>query len=296
MLKGKPKQNTRGSIKRSKCVKKDYQQKSLNNPFFRRRKQNHKSGHKFKRLYFFGFIFLLLICLSLFYLFFISNNFLIQKIEVNGLTRSSDEKLVEMAWAQSEESKLIFLKQINLFCFDANKLQDNLNNNFSFAHLSVKKKWPHTVTINVEERSLAFIWKDSDQAVFSDSEGCLVSEISPNLDDFKKYPVLSPVIKDEYITKNNCLNFDQDYLSSLLNLDSKIRLYDKLLVRDYTLESEFNTITANLELGPKVYFNVKNELDKQVKKLAVIEHEKPEAEFKVLEYIDLRYGDRVYFK
>jgi hypothetical protein len=49
-------------------------------------------------------------------------------------------------------------------------------------------------------------------------------------------------------------------------------------------------------MGPKVYFNIKNDLDKQVKKLAVIKCEKPEAEFKVLEYIDLRYGDRVYFK
>jgi cell division septal protein FtsQ len=297
MLKGKPKQNIRGRVRRLKSVKKDYQQKSLNNPFFRRRQKKKSPGHKSRRSLFLVLIFLLLLISALFYLFFISNNFSLQKIEVNGLTRSSDESLVAMAWTQSEESKLIFLKQTNLFCFNIHELQADLRDNFSFADLSIKQKWPHTLIINVEERSLAFIWQDGDKSLFSDRYGCLIPEVSPGPEDLKKYPILVPIAKDDYILDNNCLNINNDYyLTSMLSLDKKIRVYNNLNVKDYVLESEFNTLTIDLEAGPKVYFNIKNDLDKQVKKLVVIKREKPEVEFKILEYIDLRYGDRVYFK
>ncbi|MDD2680884.1 MAG: FtsQ-type POTRA domain-containing protein [Patescibacteria group bacterium] len=296
MLKGKPQQNIKGRARRLKYVKKDYQHKNLNNPFFRQRQKKKSSNHKSRRLIFLILIFLLLLGSALFYLFFLSNNFLIKKIEVNGLTRSSDDDLVTMAWTQSEESKLIFLKQTNLLSFNTNKLQADLSNNFSFARLEVKKKWPHTLVINLEERALAFIWQDSSGAFFSDRYGCLVTEVSPIMDDFKNYPVLTPIIQDDYILANNCLDVDDGFLSSMLSLSEKLGAYDNLGVKDYILESEFNTLTINLTAGPKVYFNIKNELDKQVKKLEVIEREKPEDEFKALEYIDLRYGDRVYFK
>lgn len=299
MFKGKSKQNIRGSarkVKRLKSVKKDYQNKCLNNPFFRRRQKKKKSNHKSHSLALCLLIFLLLSVSALFYLFFVSDNFLIQKIEINGLTRSSDQEIVDMIWSQSEDSKLIFLKQKNLLCFNVQELQTSLNDNFSFANLVIKKKWPHTLIINVEERALAFIWQDGENVLFSDCNGCLIPEVIPSSDDFSNYPVLKPIIKNAYILDNNCLNIDNEYLGSLIDLDAKIRTNNNLVVKDYFLESEINALTVNLESGPKVYFNIKNEFDKQIEKLIVIKNKKTELEFQALEYIDLRYGDRVYFK
>jgi len=220
----------------------------------------------------------------------------LQNVQVNGLTRSSGNELVALAWAQSEEPRLVVFRQSNLFFFEDDELRKDLNKNFSFAQVEIKKKWPHTLVINVEERALAFIWQDGIGKHFSDRKGCLIPEVQPSSEDEKIYPILQSSIEENYIQEDNCLEIDDNYLASMLDLDSQLRVYEHLAVQNYILEAEFNTLTLDLRNGPNVYFNIKNDLEKQVKKLEIIKREKPEAEFQVLAYIDLRYGDRVYFK
>jgi len=294
-MKGKPSQNIRRRVKKAKCVKKDYQQKSLNNPFFRSR-QKKSPAHKSRRSFLLFFIIFFLILTGLFYFFFVSTNFSLQNVQVNGLTRSSGNELVALAWAQSEEPRLVVFRQSNLFFFEDDELRKDLNKNFSFAQVEIKKKWPHTLVINVEERALAFIWQDGIGKHFSDRKGCLIPEVQPSSEDEKIYPILQSSIEENYIQEDNCLEIDDNYLASMLDLDSQLRVYEHLAVQNYILEAEFNTLTLDLRNGPNVYFNIKNDLEKQVKKLEIIKREKPEAEFQVLAYIDLRYGDRVYFK
>ncbi|MBN2884606.1 FtsQ-type POTRA domain-containing protein [Patescibacteria group bacterium] len=278
-----------------KCVKKDYQQKSLSNPFFHsRQKKNPK--YKSKRNFFLFVITFFLLLSGLFYFLFISSSFSLQNIQVNGLTRSGDENILVLAWTQSEESKLFFLKQSNLFLFEDKELQADINKNFSFADVKIKKQWPHTLVVSVEERALAFIWRDGTGDHFSDREGCLIPEVQPSIEDEQLYPVLGLSVKENYIQGDNCLKIDVNYLSSMLSLNDQLKFYDNLTAQEYILEAEFNTLTLDLLDGPDVYFNIKNDLEKQVKKLAVIKREKPELEFQALSYIDLRYGDRVYFK
>jgi len=55
-------------------------------------------------------------------------------------------------------------------------------------------------------------------------------------------------------------------------------------------------LQIKLNGGPNIFFNIKDDLDKQLKKLSVIKQDKGDEYFKGLEYIDLRYGDRAYFK
>lgn len=295
MMKEKSSPNIRRRTKKVKCVKKDYQQKSLNNPFFRNR-QKKSSTHKSRRSFLLFFIILFLLLSGLFYFFFISNSFSLQDVQVNGLTRSSNKELVALVWSQSEESRLLVFKQSNLFFFEDNELRKDLNQNFSFAKVEIKKKWPHTLVINVKERTLAFIWQDGTGKYFSDGDGCLIPEIKPSPKDEKLYPILKPSVEENYIQENNCLKIGDNYLASMLDLNTQLKAYENLVVQNYIFGAEFNTLTIDLRDGPKVYFNIKDNLAKQVKKLEIIKRDKSEAEFKVLAYIDLRYGDRVYFK
>jgi len=48
--------------------------------------------------------------------------------------------------------------------------------------------------------------------------------------------------------------------------------------------------------GPKIFFNTEEGIDKQINKLLVIKNEKLKDDFNGKEYIDLRYGDRVYYR
>jgi hypothetical protein len=51
-----------------------------------------------------------------------------------------------------------------------------------------------------------------------------------------------------------------------------------------------------LKLGPAVYFNIEEDIDKQINKLIIIKNEKIKKDFNKKTYIDLRYGDRVYYR
>ncbi len=48
--------------------------------------------------------------------------------------------------------------------------------------------------------------------------------------------------------------------------------------------------------GPAVYFNTEKDINAQIAKLLIITDKKLKDNFKNKKYIDLRYGDRVYYR
>lgn len=83
--------------KRKKAIKKDYQNRKFDNPFFNRRaKREQKISQRLKiSLIIFGFS-----ALALFYLFFYSSIFNIKNIEVKGLTRINSADISNLAFNQ----------------------------------------------------------------------------------------------------------------------------------------------------------------------------------------------------
>jgi hypothetical protein len=48
--------------------------------------------------------------------------------------------------------------------------------------------------------------------------------------------------------------------------------------------------------GPFIFFNIKDDIDKQLAKLVLIRDKELMDNFNKKTYIDLRYGDKVYYK
>jgi len=295
MTKGKPSPYLARRAKKFKCVKKDYQHKNLNNPFFHKNKQQHKAVHsKNKRN--FIIVALLLFLASTIYLFCFSAVFAVREIKVSGISRISEDKLKEYAWKQINDSDSWLFKQKNIIFFETDALAESLNTNFSFDSLRVYKEWPHTIVISAGERSLSFIWRDRSGQSFSDGQGCLVREVAVADTDYTKYPLLEAVNAVNYINDRDCLDVEDAYLTAMFSLSEKIKIHPDLATGRFMLEGEFNTLKADLNTGPNILFNINDDLDKQLNKLIIIKQEKAPVDFEKLEYIDLRYGDRAYFK
>ncbi|MFH1482541.1 MAG: hypothetical protein ABIE46_03405, partial [Patescibacteria group bacterium] len=62
------------------------------------------------------------------------------------------------------------------------------------------------------------------------------------------------------------------------------------------IDNEEGTIELKVVSGPIIYFNIKDDLLKQVSKLDVTISQKLKEEFIKKTYIDLRYGDKVYYR
>jgi len=295
MLKGKSSPYLARRAKKFKCVKKDYQHKTLHNPFFHKRQQKPGvSKNKFRR--YFVFFFIILIFSALLYLFCFSSLFSLRQVKIEGVSRIPEAELADFAWQQSQGRRALIFKQSNLLFFQEETLATALSENFSFDSLRVYKRWPHTLVISAGERSLAFIWRDKSGQSFSDSGGCLVPEASLTEGDVANYPILEASGDLDYLDDKDCLEIDEAYLRALFALYEKMRSYPELKVNRFLLEGAFNTLKADLASGPNILFNVKEDLDKQLNKLVIIKQEQEPEQFNALEYIDLRYGDRAYFK
>lgn len=281
--------------KKFKCVKKDYQHKTLHNPFFHKRHTKAASEHK-RRKNFWWPLLIVLILLALLYLCFFSSFFTLQQIKISGVSRVAENNLSNLVWQQTKEKKMMFFNQSNLLFFEIDDLQTTLANNFSFDSTKVYKQWPHTLVISVGERGLSFIWQDGNGRSFSDSHGCLIKDATVRDEDLVNYPLLTGVGAQEYLSKKDCLSLDDSYLQAVFTLYDKLKNYPDLSLQEFLLDGTFNTLQAKLNDGPNIFFNIKDDLDKQLNKLLVIKQDKGDEYFKSLEYIDLRYGDRAYFK
>ncbi|MDD3285435.1 MAG: FtsQ-type POTRA domain-containing protein [Patescibacteria group bacterium] len=296
MMAGKSSPYLARRAKKFKCVKKDYQHKNLHNPFFHKQSEKKNTGKKNAQHRFWLFPVVFLFLAVLLYLLFFSGIFALKQIKVSGVSRIAETQLSDAAWQQAQLRRSAVFKQNNLLFFNIEALRDTLLNDFSFDSVRVYRQWPHTLIISVGERGLSFIWRDSQGTSFSDSRGCLIKEASVSDDNLKNYPLLTAAGAQEYLGKDNCLSLDDAYLQAVFTLYEKLKDLPGLDLQEFVLDGAFNTLQIKLNGGPNIFFNIKDDLDKQLKKLAVIKQEKGDEYFKGLEYIDLRYGDRAYFK
>lgn len=283
--------NRRGKKKK---IKKDYHCKSLNNPFFRSKKKN-KDKIKSKKTS------LLILILSLFvvtalYVLFFSSYLKIQNIELRGLSRVDNSLLLDIVNRQTQSKRWLFFSENNLLILNVQELNSSIQAEFKLASIKISKNLPNTLLIEVEERKVAFIWKENEDYLFSDSQGCLIREPLLEAELLLDYPVLTNELELNYLDNSDCLDLDASYFETMFDLYDQLQDYSEIDFLYFVLSEERNSLTVDLEFGPKVIFNTKEDLLKQVNKLLAIKVEQKEEDFLALEYIDLRFGDLIYFK
>ena len=152
---------------------------------------------------------------------------------------------------------------------------------------------PHTISINISERSCALIWENaSSSCYFVDPNGFLIKDIGVQDADRNNLPVVS----DErgLPSDGNQINLDRQYLDFMLELYSKIGKTD-LKVDKFVIDKNPDTLRVNLKNGPFLLFSLKEDQDKQLGKLIILRQEKLKDNFNNIQYFDLRYGDKVYY-
>jgi len=277
----------------------DYSKKGYENPFFKRRRNpTNLPASLTSRIKIISLLVLIAI-LTLVWFFFYSRFLDIKNIEVRGLNRLSSQEISDLVWRQVN-SKIFFLnRQKNIFLFSKDRLRGTLASAYSFEKLTIEKKLPDTIVINIQEKSYAYVWSEADNYYYADIDGYIIEKINPLDIAHKKYPLIFNQGETKIITVNGqeivqidsvCIN----YILSLYN-ELKPEKYGFEIER-FAIDNELNTIRVALYNGPSVYFNILESQEKQINKLLIIKNEKLKDDFNKKSYIDLRYGDRVYYR
>lgn len=292
----------------------DYHNKNLINPFFQRRKRKKvylsaKTWPGRKKLIIFG---ILILIVGLVWLICFSTIFTIEKIAVRGAARISAEEIENLVWQQTRTKRFLFFPQTNLLVFAKKRIVKELKENYSFEKLIINKNLPHTLTLDIQEKSYAFIWCEADKYYYADADGYLINEINPLEIKQKKYPIIQNQAEEKIINNEGeggigKIDIDSNYINYVISLFNKLSSnpegegdnvpgYQGLTIEKFIIDKEVNTVKMALVDGPTVYFNTNEDQEKQIKKLLIIKEEKLKDDFKNKNYIDLRYGDRVYYR
>ena len=281
----------------------DYSGKKYSNPFFHKKRKRAvlpvSSGKFFKSEWSWRSKFIVLttiiISTGLVWFFYFSSVFNISLIEVSGNSKIAADEIKNLAWKQTEKNRFLILKQTNLNLFNSDELVTILNNEYYFENLAINKKFPGTIIINLKEKEYSAVWYESDKYYYIDDEGNIFSEADPLQIKQQNYPLIEN--KGAAKIEGKIIEVDDGSVGYIVDLFKKFKNnYKNFKIDRFILDSDVNTVKMKILDGPEIYFNTKKDTNSQIAKLLVIVNEKLKDNFINKEYIDLRHGDRVYYR
>ncbi|MBI5793678.1 hypothetical protein HZA87_01135 [Candidatus Uhrbacteria bacterium] len=219
----------------------------------------------------------------------------IHEVQIDGLTHIDREEFQTEVSAYLHERVLLFFHRKNQFLFSDEDLRKKLEKKFTFASLTVSQEGKK-LSIHVEERNSNLIWM-TDQEYIVDVHGVVVRRLNredaaeanlasflPSFYDINKVPVTvgSTVLTEQEIERvfafhkilsEQGIGFTQTRLNRLVG----------------------GWMSVVTQEGYEIYFDVTGDIEAQGEALKMVLAEQIEDPGD-LEYIDVRFGDHVYFK
>ncbi|MFA6307628.1 MAG: hypothetical protein WCS88_02950 [Patescibacteria group bacterium] len=230
-------------------------------------------------------IFILLLLQSIFQI----NYFKITKINLSGQKDLNVEEVQEFVLNELTVNKYIFFEASNYFLAPVDDINFKLINKYNLDSVSIEKKWPAVLNISVKEKSSHFIWKKDDSIYLLNAKGLLNRQISI-LDD--KYLVLDDRREqrpegEQIFNEEEIDIINQIYLNWIDLISTRSKLERITIYNDWVIE-------LNTQTGFYVKIDKDQDIREQLNNLKTVLEENITGVD--IDYIDIRFGDKVYFK
>ncbi|NCN07394.1 hypothetical protein GW933_01735 [Candidatus Falkowbacteria bacterium] len=266
-------------------IKKDYKRKHFSNPYFTRSVKKEHSGGFNTKLY-------LKILLGVFLLYIIiySDLFKIQTIDVNGADLINKIELEQIVDEQLNNWRWFILPQQNILFISKSNIIKAIGGKYGLDEIAIKRGWKK-ITINIKERINYLIIKNNDKLFFVDKQGIIIREIRP--EESNIYISEFPLMLTDKETTIGTEAVSSTIVDFILQLNDKLKSLG-IEINNYK-SGGLNEITAITKLGWQAHFDVTSNFDTAIENMQMVLNNKVK-DRSVLEYIDLRFGDKIYYK
>ncbi len=296
--------------------RKRYDAKRFSNPYFQReRKRN------WKAIVLVSGIGLAVICLVS--VVFASPFFAIRSVEVTGTDTVSPDEIRDRVWAELGRRRLGVFRASNRFLYDERKLRDSLESAFAFETLSIERTcdWGSgcVLRIAVHERTSQLLWSSGDRLYLVDLRGTAIRELTPEevaswkapgpppqdplpngslplpeaTNPLKKLPLFVDLNASPLAVGSNALT--ETEVTNLLDFEKRLSAMNVLFSQVDVDRLAGKWMAVKTLAGFNILIDASGDIPAQILNLQVLLRDTLK-DTKNLQYVDLRFGDHVYYK
>jgi cell division septal protein FtsQ len=274
------------ATKISSKYQKDFKNMDYKNPRLIRDKEKRQA--RIKKM-----VFLLVGVLIVAFLYFIfySAYFRIETVEVNGLHKIKQENFDKLIDEYRNSRHWFIFSHNNFWLHSKKELTSRIFEHYHFEEFGIKKKWPNKLVIELKEKESAINWLTNNLCYHLDLTGVAVEYCETNngyltIKDLKDNDAR---IGGQVVEKN-----ELEYIVDLYNQSTAITR-DKYTLLSF--EKTDNLIELKTEQGTVLKFNTNLTVAEQVARLdTLMKNTDLKDNLNNLQYIDLRFGEKVYYK
>ena len=311
----------------SKKTRRDFawQGREIENPFI------HEKASK--KLIYLNLFIIIISILTIFSVFVFHPFFNINDIQIEGLQRIKKIDLLETINGILNYKKLGLIRENSYVFSNVNEIKDVLKERYPIEKIIVKKSFPNKLSIIIQEKISTIIYDNGLEYSYVDLDGKIV-EIMRKISDYEwkdiTQKVVTTTITGESITttivvgklhepdiatikkdlgnypiiydKNNIqeVNINENVLDKaeviiLINWFKQLDNNEKIPLKYFIFEDNKQDLTIKTYKGFYIKTRFDREVTAQINKLNSLYKEKIDNNI-FLNYIDLRYPDRIYWK
>lgn len=271
-----------------KSQQKRYASKSHHNPYFRGK------GSR-KRVIALVITGGTLIFIGAFVSFFLAHPiFNIREINIHGVESANQETLSAAARSFFAQPVTFVFDQQNRFLFDKAAFLNLLETEFTFRDIQLNRHGSR-IDLRLVERTSQLLWQVDDAVFVVDLDGVVIRRIEQ--DEQEHLKTVLPLFLD----RNDVEITIGDLVMTPQEIEAIFRFHEHLVSQQIAITQTEIDRQAGKWIGVRtsqeyyILFDATGDIDAQAQRLAVLLREKVKDPSQ-LQYIDLRFGDHVYFK
>lgn len=223
--------------------------------------------------------------------------FTIKNVVLNNVGfKPTEERLAQIIKEYMTTRLWGVLPQSNLILFSSGKASDLLAREFFIEDVKFSRHWPNVLKIHITNNVIVSLLKTDNGYFLVDRRGVLVQQLSDDPDNDNSLPILIEKDKPNRNLGDEVANGELiDFIDNLYDAwqDKLPELLPENIILDQTA---YPTLQVNMPEGWYVNVTGESAASDQVESLRRLLNERIKDDRIKLQYIDVRFGNRLYFK
>ena len=268
---------------------KDYKVVDYQNPRLRKKLQEQRSRGAVV-----FFLTLFIAFAGAVYFFCFSSFFRIEKINVQSAT-IAPEAVIEKANEQMSGSLFFIFSKKNIWFFNANALAAAISKNYFLDELIIKKYYPNQIDVYLKEKAAAAYWLRADQCYKVDKVGAVIG-FCPAIGGAAEIIQIRDLRSALTLKIGDSITTAEE-LKYIATLEQGFTQTLGMQIKSYEFLATADELKIYLKQGPEIFLSMQKPAVDIISKLTILfNKEIPKNKLGGIGYIDMRFGEKIYYQ